>query len=93
MNINLPSQEEQRLSDHATAHGFANVDEFVTTLLSHVASLSDEATVFAPFDDEQQRRSEQLLQRGEEDLASGRFREMRQGLIELGANRGLHRDA
>ncbi len=89
MEINIPTNEQQKLALQAAAHGYATVDAFVSELLTNVASLSDQATVFAPLTDEQRSQSEELVRRGEDDLAAGRVQDMRQALQQLGRERGL----
>ncbi|MEQ8848051.1 hypothetical protein [Botrimarina sp.] len=89
MEINLAEAETRSLSERAAAFGFAEASEFATALLKNIAALSDEAVVFAPMSEEQRRLSESILRRGEDDLAAGRVREMRQGLLDLGSERGF----
>lgn len=89
MQIDLLPADVQRLADRATAHGFAKVDDFVSEVLTKVASLSDEATVFVPLDQDQLANSEETIGRGEADLANGRVQDMRDGMAKLGADRGL----
>lgn len=92
MQIDMTDFQEQQLADRAAAHGYADVSAFVSQVLANIASLSDEAAVFAPLEEGQVIRSEQLLQQGEADLAAGRVQDMREGLIKLGKSRGLSLD-
>ncbi|TWT88578.1 hypothetical protein Mal64_20620 [Pseudobythopirellula maris] len=89
MQIDLSSSLEQRLVEQASAHGYASVEAYVGESLANVASLGEGAIVFAPLNASQRDRSERLISRGEADLDAGRTCDMREGLLDQGASRGL----
>ncbi len=85
MQIDLPTSDQARLAEHARAAGYDDVGRYAADSLIALAQHPTPSEL-APID---AGAAEAMIRRGEEDLAAGRTRDMREALLELGAKRGF----
>ena len=88
MQIELPSSVEERLTAHAKAAGYDNVERYA---VEHLQAIADQPTPpeLTPLSDEQLAESLAMLRESEADLAAGRTQDMREALREIADKHGL----
>lgn len=86
MQIQLPHDADAIVRTKAEAAGFGND---IAAYVGHlIVSDKPAETTFSPLSKEELATSEAMIRRGEEELAAGKFRDMKEALLELGEKRG-----
>ena len=88
MQVDLSTEVEQRLAQHAKAAGYDDVLRYVAEQLESFAHqpTPDE---LPPLSKEELVKSLALIEEGESDLSAGRKRDMREALLDIGERMGF----
>ncbi|WP_148076111.1 hypothetical protein [Bythopirellula goksoeyrii] len=86
MQIELPPDADALVYTNAEAAGFG---KDIAAYVGHLI-VTDKPTenAFGPSSAEELATSEAMIRRGEEELAAGKYRDMKEALLELGTKRG-----
>ena len=71
MQINIPSSEAEKLTRHATAAGFDNVEMYVTEFVRTLAERPAANDLFAPLTDDELAVSLAMIDRGMSEIDAG----------------------
>ena len=72
MQLNIPPHETEKLTQHATAAGFASVETYVTQFVLTLAEHPDVNDVFAPLSGDELAASLAMIDRGMGEIDAGK---------------------
>ena len=72
MHLNIPHHEAEKLARHATAAGFASVENYVTEFVLTLAERPRVDEIFAPLTDDELAGSLAMIDRGMAEIDGGK---------------------
>ena len=88
MKVDLPTDAETRLAEHAKAAGYDDVERYAA---EHLLAIAQQPMLceLGPLTGQARAESLAMIEEGEADLAAGRTRDVREALLEIGQKFGF----